>query len=228
MRCFADPASRDYARLTGGFYLIIAVAGAFAIGYVPSRIAAGGGSLMAHRGLFLSGIGADGVVMLAEVMATAMLYFMFRPVNATLAAAAALARIMMVAVMAAMLFFSAGALWLVDPTTAPASLDAAQRAELGALMRYLHDAGVWIWQLFFALHLALLGGLVTRSGLYPRLLGRAMSLGALGYLLDSLQGFAFPEAALLGWLRVGLLVVVTLAELGFALWLLLRGPRIAA
>ena len=230
MHLFGDPQSRPYARITGALYLTIAVAGGFSIAYVPSQLHVAGdaaatfGRILAHRGLFNLGIAGDVVMMLAEIMATAMLYFMFRPVNATLSLAAALARLMMVAVMAAMLFFHVAALSLADPSLAISSFSAEQRIDLAGLMLHVHNSGVWIWQLFFTMHLALLGWLVVHSGVYPRLLGRAMTVGAFGYFLDSLVSFAFPDAALLGHVRTILLVIVTVAEVGFALWLLVRGP----
>jgi len=231
MQTFRDPQSRSYARAAGAFYLTIAVAGGFAIGFVPSQLNVAGDAaatvdnILAHRGLFQLGIAGDVVMMLAEVMATAMLYFMFKPVNATLSLAAALARFAMVGVMAAMLFFNAAALALADPNGALDGFSADQRTDLAGLMLQVHDAGVWIWQIFFTLHLVLLGHLVVRSGVYPRLLGHALTLGAFGYILDSIHAFAVPDAALLGQIRIGLLVIVTLAEVGFALWLLFRGPR---
>lgn len=55
-----------------------------------------------------------------------------------------------------------------------------------------------------------------------------MAIGGIGYALDSLYAFALPEVTLLGQVRIGLLAIVTLSEVGFALWLLLRGPRIGA
>ncbi|EAR51172.1 hypothetical protein OG2516_14895 [Oceanicola granulosus HTCC2516] len=231
MLSFNDPTSAAYARLTGALYLVIAVAGAFAILYVPGALDVAGDpaatfdNIARQRGLFHAGLGGDVVVMVAEVLVSVMLYFMFRHVNETLSLAASYARMMMVAVMAAMLFFHAAALALADGTVPLASFSEAQRLELAGLMRHVHDAGVWIWQLFFCLHLALLGTLVARSGLYPRLLGVGLVVGGTGYLLDSVQMFALPDAALLAGAKVALLVIVSLAEVGFALWLLLRGPR---
>lgn len=228
---FNDPQSRGYALVTGVFYLVIAFAGAFAIGFVPAQLVVAGDAaatfenILANRWLFNLGIAGDTVVMLAEVMATAMLYFMFKPVSATLSFAAALARLSMVSVMAAMLFFHAAALALADPGNTLANFTADQRIDLAGLMLAAHDMGVNIWQLFFTLHLALLGWLVARSGVYPRILGWAMTVGAFGYILDSLYAFALPDAWILGQVRVGLLVIVTLAEIGFALWLVFVGPR---
>lgn len=231
MQAFQDPTSRAYARVTGALYLTIAVAGGFSILYVPGLLnvpgdpAATFANIAERRGLFHAGLVGDVVMMTAEVLVSVMLYFMFRPVNATLSLAASYARLMMVAVMAAMLFFHAGSLALADGRVPLDSFSEAQRFELSGLMRHVHDAGVWIWQVFFCLHLLLLGTLVMRSGLYPRLLGLGLVVGGTGYMVDSVQMFALPDATLLEAVKIALLLVVTASELGFALWLLLRGPR---
>lgn len=234
MLVFSDPTSRAYARLTGLFYLTIAFAGGFAILWVPSQLQVPGdasatfANILTRNSLYLWGIGGEVVILVAEIMATAMLYFMFKRVNPTLSFAAALARLSMVGVMAAMLFFHFAALTLADPGTQLASFTEAQRLDLAGLMLATHDAGVWIWQVFFTVHLALLGQLVARSGVFPRLLGHAMTLGAVGYTFDSLSAFVFPGSALLAATTGVLLAVVTLAEVGFALWLIFRGPRPAS
>ena len=234
MHCFADPTSRSYARLTGLFYLTIAFAGGFAILWVPSQLQVAGdaqatfANILARNSLYLWGIGGEVLILVAEIMATAMLYFMFRRVNPTLSFAAALARLSMVGVMAAMLFFHFAALTLADPGTSLASFTEAQRLDLAGLMLATHDAGVWIWQVFFTVHLAILGQLVARSGAFPRLLGHAMTLGAVGYTLDTLSPFVFPDAAALAAVTAVFLAIVTFAEVGFALWLIFRGPRPAA
>ncbi|SLN73468.1 DUF4386 domain-containing protein [Roseisalinus antarcticus] len=231
MHAFQDPTSRAYARMTGALYLVIAFAGGFAILYVPGLLdvpgdpAATFANIAGRRGLFHAGIIGDVAMMTAEVLVSVMLYFMFRPVNATLSLAASYARLMMVAVMAAMLFFHAASMALADGTVPLDSFSAAQRIELAGLMRHVHDAGVWIWQVFFCLHLVLLGTLVLRSDLYPRLLGLGLIVGGAGYMVDSVQMFALPDVALLEAVKIALLLVVTASEVGFALWLLLRGPR---
>ena len=83
-------ATQSYARTAGLLYLIIAVFGAFAIGYVPSIIIETGdaattaNNLLANKALFNMGIFGDIVVLLVEVVLTAMLYVLFKPVSHTL------------------------------------------------------------------------------------------------------------------------------------------------
>lgn len=234
MQVFDDPHARSYARLTGLFYLGIAVCGVFSIAYVPSQIVVAGNpaatlaNIVQRSGLYHLGIAADVLLMVFEVMALSMLYVMFKSVSPTLSFAAAMARLGMVIVMAAMLFFHAGAESLASLGDTPTAFSFEQRAELAGLLLGMHHAGVWIWQVFFATHLVLLGYLVVASGRFPRLLGYGLVVGAFGYLLDSVYAFAFSDLAALGILRAVLLAVVTVSEIGFALWLLIKGPRPAA
>lgn len=230
MSVFSDPSSRSYARVAGAFYLLIALSGGFAIAYVPSLLyvpgdpAASVQSLIDARGLFLAGIAGDIVMMVSELLVTPMLFFIFRSANPTLSLAAALARLTMVTTMAAMLMFYAAMLALADGSVLPA-FTAEQRLQLAGTMLLAHDSGVWVWQIFFTLHLWLLGALILKSGLFPRLLGLGLIVGGAGYILDSAFAFAFPDVAALGILRAGLLAIVTLSEVGFALWLVIKGPR---
>lgn len=230
MHVFSDPQSSAYARLSGFFYLGIALAGGFSIAYVPAQIvvphdaAATLANIVNRAALYKLGIAGDLVMMVFELFAVAMLHFMFRDVSKTLSVVAALARFSMVGVMAAMLFFHAGAQLLAQSDQVMTHFNAGQRADLVGLLLEMHGAGVWIWQVFFTVHLAILGYLVTCSGRVPVVLGHGLMLGAFGYVLDSAYAFAFPDLAWLGVVRAALLICVTLSEVGFALWLLIRAP----
>lgn len=226
--------SRQFARVTGITYLAIALFGGFAIGYVPSVIIDGANpagtvkNIQENMALYKFGIGADALVMVLEIIASTMLFFMFKPVSAVAAAGATIARLLMVATMAAMLFFHAGILALIDPNMATQTMHEPSRLALIETFLSMHHAGVWIWQIFFFAHLSILGRLVLWSGRFPRIIGYGLMIGAFGYLLDSLYAFAFPDADWLGWTRVGFLVIVTLAEVSFALYLAIKAPAAPA
>lgn len=234
MQGVSDPQSSAFARWTGVFYLGIAVAGGFSIAYVPAQIVVPGdaaatvGHILTRSTLYRLGIAGDVAVMVFELFAVALLYGMFRETSKTLSFVAAMARLSMVSVMSAMLFFHAGADLLARSDQVMGQFSPDQRADLAGLLLEMHRAGVWIWQVFFTVHLLLLGYLVLRSGRFPALLGYGLMAGAMGYALDSLYAFAFPDLAWLGVLRAGLLAVVTLSEVSFALWLLIRAPGVRA
>jgi hypothetical protein len=64
--------------------------------------------------------------------------------------------------------------------------------------------------------------------LVPRLLGWGLFIGAFGYLIQGLVELTFTDVAALDITIIGLLTIVTIAELGFGFWLLVRGLRGAA
>ena len=229
MTALDDPGSRPFAQLAGSLYLVIGVAGIFSILWVPGQLTVPGdphatAQLITQRsGLFAAGVGGSVVLMLAEIMLSVMLYAMFRNHGPVLALAAAAARLLMVAVMAAMLLPQAGILALVTGDTQFAALDEPQRAEAAWVLRQIHDAGVLVWQVFFTLHLWLLGVLAWRSRSVPRLLAGGLAIGGTGYLLASVRTFHFPEIVALEVANMPLLALAALAEVGFAVWLLARG-----
>ena len=57
------------------------------------------------------------------------------------------------------------------------------------------------------------------------MLGWGLFIGAFGYLIQGLVELTFTDVAALDITIIGLLTIVTLSELGFGLWLLIRGLR---
>lgn len=214
------------ARHAGLLYLLIAVTGAFAIAWVPSRIVVTGdavatlANLQARPGLFRLGMAADIVVILSEIALSAILFFLLRPVGALGSLIAALARYAMVLVMLVNLMLNITAFTMAqgDMPGGPAMILA---------LFDIHAMGIYLWGVLFAVHLLVLGTLVWWSGFLPRLLGAALVIGAFGYLIEGVSRIIGLEHALLSALVVGLLTLVTLAELSLALWLTIRGVDVA-
>ena len=163
------------------------------------------------------------VVMLAEVMHSVMLYAMFRSHEPVLALSVPAARLTLVAVMAAMQLPQAGFLAFATHVKQFIALDADQRAEFAWVLRHIHDLGVLVWQVFFTLHFWLFGVLAWRSDPVPRLLAVGILIGGTGYLAASVRTFQFPQDFALEIAVMALLALATLAEIGFAVWLLVRG-----
>jgi hypothetical protein len=66
----------------------------------------------------------------------------------------------------------------------------------------------------FGIHLALLGYLIYRSGYMPKILGILIALDGVGWIVNDLKPYLYPNANL-GWF-----FVLSFAELLLPLWLL--------
>ena len=214
------------ARIAGTLYLTIAVCGGFSIGYVPSQIVVAGdaattaANLIEQLGLFRLSVIADSAVILLEIAITVILYQMFHVVSPRLALIAMISRLGMIAVMGFNLL-----LWVMPYVllTQPMGLDQIESQVFAQVFFEAHALGIFVWQLFFSAHLLALGWIILRSQLVPHLLGWGLFIGAFGYLIQGLVKLTFTDVAALDIAVIGLLVIVTLSELSFALWLLVRG-----
>lgn len=215
------------ARTAGALYLAIAVCGGFSIGYVPMQIVASdaatsSANLMANQGLFKLGIAADSAVILFELAITVLLFQLFRGVAPKRAVIALISRAGMIVVMGINML-----LWVM-PYTLLTTYPDPDSAQLRTLVQFCFDThamGVYVWQLFFGVHLLALGSLILKSDLVPHLLGKGLFVGAFGYLVQGIVELTFTDVTLLDYSIIGLLIIVTISEISFGFWLLFRGGR---
>ena len=219
-----------YARLAGLLLLIVAVISAFSIIYVPSTLIVPGDAtatadnIGASGGLFQLGIVSDSLIFLAEIAVTVLLYVLLRPVSRMLSLVAAFARLAMSVIMGINLLPYFVALLLVSGAGYLTVFEPAQSDALALLFLNVHQDVVYIWQLFFGFHLAVLGYLIYKSGYFPRILGVVMVVAALGYLTDAYGNMLYANYdETFGWI-VGVTAIV--GELPFFLWLLIRGVNV--
>lgn len=187
------------ARRAGALYLIPTLLAPFALLYVPSRLVAPGDAaatferLARHAGLLRLGLVAEAAVVLAELALTATLFALFRGASPVLARGAAYARLATATLQAVAILPALAALALVDGR-AP-SLDPAQARALALLALEVRAAFVHVWELPFALHCALLGAVIVRSGRAPRAIGGLLALAAAGYALSGVGALVDPAGA---------------------------------
>jgi hypothetical protein len=87
-----------------------------------------------------------------------------------------------------------------------------------------HGYGIFIWQMFFGFHLAVLGYLIFKSGYFPWILGVLVIVGALGYLIDGYGNILLPNYAEAFGLVAGIGALI--GELPFFLWLAIKGVNV--
>jgi hypothetical protein len=219
---------KAYARSAGLFYLLIAISGGFSIGYVPSVIIESGDAsataqnIAENLGLFQLGIVADIFVLMLEVALTVMLYRLFKPVNPTVSLIAAFCRLAMSVVMGLNLLNYLIPLLLLSGSSYLSAFESHQLHALALLFLETHQFGVYIWGLFFGIHLMALGYLIFKSGYFPKVIGILMMIGSIGYATESLAAISFVENTTVSAMVISFLVVAVIGELSFTFWLLIK------
>jgi hypothetical protein len=223
----ADTSPRTYARAVGVLYLLLFILGPFAFFMgrtsivVPGDPAATLGKLMVSESMFRLGMVAETLIILIEIVVSAILYVLLRPVSRPLSLASTLARFAQSVLQAVSLLTAVPALLILGGSRSPAAFEPNQ---FGALVLVSMDVNAFviiIWGLLFGFHLLLLGSLVYRSGFWPKSLGVLLILGATGYLLQSYGHLVAPQFdSILGTVVIVLSVP---GELAFTVWLLWKG-----
>ncbi len=215
------------ARTAGFAWLVIIAAGVFAEFYVRGSLIVAGdagataANIRTAEGLFRLGIVGDLIMLVADISAALLLYWLLRPVNRGLAQLAALFRLLQAALIGANLHYLVDALQLLTGSGAGLSDAARQALALGALGA--QSVGYDLGLVFFAFALFTLGTLFFKSRYVPRIFALLLALGGVVYLTGSLVATLAP-------VHVGMLepayLVPFFAELATALWLLVRDVNV--
>lgn len=198
-------------RLAGILYLVIIICGLWAEGYVrgtlivPTDAQATARNLVQSEALFRMGLLADTVMALVDVAVGVLLFGLLHPLGQGLALAALAMRLVQAAIIGGAVpgLHSALAWVEADPTGALVAIEGHG---------FSYDIGL----VFFGACCLLTGTLVMRAG--ARMLGVGIMLAGLVYLTGSGLRIAAPAAV--AAFQPAYLICI-LAELAFALWLLL-------
>jgi hypothetical protein len=214
------------ARVAGALYLPVFVLGAFALVVVPAVVvvpddaAATAGRLADHGWLLRLGSVTEVYLALTDVVLAALFYLLFRPAGRALALVSSLLRLSWAVVAAVAVLTNLAALHAVSGDAgylAAFTTDQRQAAALALLEAHRLLAAVGF--VAFGCHLAVLGVLVRRSRVLPRLVGTLLVVAGAGYVTNSLVILGGGSAQPL------LLLPAFPAELALCLWLLLKGTR---
>jgi hypothetical protein len=216
------------ARLTGALYLAIAVLGALSVGFIPSQIFVVGNpettanNLASSEGLLRIGLVAGAAVVVLEIVLSVTLFAIFRHVSLILALIALVSRTAMAVIMGLNLF-----LWCAPSILVADGLgfEKTETEELVYAFFAAHSLIVYVWQIFFSLHLFSLGLIAVSSKAVPTLLSWGLVIGSCGYMLQSLIELSGFENQGLDLIAIALLVVVSLAEITLGIWFLIWSPR---
>jgi Domain of unknown function (DUF4386) len=223
------PAAVRQARVAGLCYLLVIAGGLFAEGFVreslvePGDAAATARAIAADEALWRWGLAVHLVYLVPGLVVNVLVSGLFRAVEPTLARLALVLGVASVAVEASSLLQLSVPLAMLEEGGALAALGAEQRQALSYLAIRLFDTGFGFALLFFAGFCVLVGALILRSRLVPRLIGLLMVLAGACYAVNTLALVLSP--ALSDRLVPAILLPSFVGELSLALWLLVKGVR---
>jgi hypothetical protein len=167
---------------------------------------------------------AETLIVLIEIVVSAILYVLLRPVSRPLSLASALARFLQSTIQAVNLFTAVPALLVLGGAGYLAAFEPAQLNALVLMFMDMNAFMIIIWGLIFGFHLLLLGYLIYKSGFWPKFLGILLLIASLGYLTQSYGHILAPQLDEV--LSTAVLVMTIPGELAFTLWLLIKGINV--
>lgn len=219
------------ARFAGILYLLVAIFGGFAEGYLEPKMyvagnaAATAGNVVANSELVRLGVIADLIDGTVFVFLALALYVLLKHVHKGMART----MLVLVALAACVTCFSA----VFEFEGLRVATHAVNMAAFGtggsnAVVLLLLDAqhyGLLTAQIFFGLWLAPLGYLAYKSGWFPKTLASLLVAASGAYLVDMLAAFLLPGVD--KEIHTVLSIVAATAEIWMMLYLLVIGVRTA-
>jgi len=219
-----------YARIGGVLYLIIIVAGSFAVIFVRGKLIVSGNAtatannIMASESLWRIGIACDLIMHVCDVPLMLVFYVLLRPVNKYLALLVVLFNLVQTAVLVANKLNLLAPLFLLGSADYLKALEPHQLHALAYLTLKSHDYGFGIGLIFFGCACLVLGYLIFRSGYLPKTLGVLMQIAGFCYLTNSFALLLAPTFAKM--IFPAILVPAFIAELSLCLWLMVKGVNV--
>ena len=213
------------ARWAGGLYLAYVLANVLAsltghIGLSDTQTLAR--TIADDEPMFRVGLVAALASGLLFVTTAWALYVLLRPVDAAAALLLLVLNAVGVAIQCASYLPLLAVLAQGDANQTLTGLTGAQLESLATLSITTYQVGFVTAQLFFSAWLFPLGWLVLRSGFLPRALGWLLLLDGVAVLVWFLQTLLAPDHTAISY---PMWVIGFVAEVGLALWLLVRGAH---
>jgi len=176
------------ARITGVFYLLTILTGAFALMFVSGSLvvdgdaAATAANILAHRGLFQLGFAVYLIEMACNIAITALFFDLLKPAGRTVSLLAAFLGLVGCAIKTFGRLFYIAPLLLLGGARYLSVFNEEQLQALALLFLKVNNQAAAIGLVFFGFYELLKGYLIVRSTFLPRFLGVLSILAGLGLL----------------------------------------------
>lgn len=218
---------KNLARIAGFCYLIVIAAGLFSEVFVRQALRVSNGALatahniQTHEMLFRWGFVADLVNFVIGLPCVIIIYFLFKRVHKLLLQLALAFVIIQTAIIAVNLLNQISPLLILSNETYLNTFQPSQLATLALLSLNVQIQGYAIGLVFFSFYCLIIGFVIYKSQMLPKILGILYIIAGLGYLINSFtmflsKGFANP-------LFTYFAIPIFIGELSLCLWLLIKG-----
>lgn len=187
---------------------------------IPGNIEQTVSNISAHHGLYLVVLFCYLVNFMDDILIAWGLYVLLAPVNRALSLLAAWFQLVYAAIAMVATFNLATVYRML---TTPEYLRVFGTAPLHAqvdLLIHMFRYNYALALLLFGVHLVIVGYLIARSHYIPRWLGIVLIVNGLGWVVNSLQPYLYPNV------NLNFVFVTFFGELVFMIWLLVRGWKI--
>ena len=227
--------TRRAALIAGASYVALFFLAIFANFFVltglvdPDSAAETGSNIAESEGLFRAGIVGFLIIFALDVVIAWALYIVFRQQRRDLSLVTAWFRLVYTVSLGVAVIFLFLALQVVTSADYAAVFSPEQADEQAALLLDGFTSAWLIGLLCFGIHVMLLGYLVLSTRVAPRALGVILMIAGAAYVVDTLANAVLSNYD--SYADVFLVIVAlpaVVAELWFAVWLLMQGGKDAA
>ncbi|MEK4159254.1 DUF4386 domain-containing protein [Paenibacillus sp. FSL R10-2779] len=229
-----DLSNQRKSALTAGISLIImTIASFFSYGFVHGTLVVQGDAsatfinIVSSNNLFKGGILGWIIIMIADILVAWAFYMFLEPVNQNLSLLGAWLRLTYSAILAISILTLIFVLLFTGNTNGFSTLTIEQTQ---AFMMLFLDAFQFIWSMglvVFGGHLLIVGYVALKSDVIPKVISILLLLASIGYIIIHLSKmFLTQYEAVITTLNFIFTIPMIVGELGFGIWLLLRGGKI--
>ncbi len=219
--------NKNLARIAGLLYLIVIATGLFSEVFVRQALRVSGDALataqniQSHEMLFRWGLVADLVNFVVGLPSVLIIYFLFKRVNKFLLQLALIFVVIQTAVITVNLLNQVSPLLILGNEAYLQTLPPNQLATVSLLFLNIQAQGYAIGLVFFGVYCLLVGFVIFKSQMVPKILGILYIITGMAYLINSFtmllsKGFVNPVFNYVA-------IPIIIGELSFSLWLLIKG-----
>ncbi len=217
------------ARISGISLVLMTIAAFFSLGYVHETLfvidnpTATFSNLQNGQSLFQAGIAGWLVIIITDLLVTWGFYTYLKTVNTPLAIIFSILRLIYTLILSYAVYQLIAILFILEPSVGNIDVLGLQTIELINAFETVWSFGL----ILFGVHLGLVGLTSLKSSQIPRWIGIFLIIGGLSYtVIHILYNFTPDYESLVSTIEVVLQLPMIIGELGFGLWLLIKGYKI--